>query len=148
MSRTCSYKVDFEKHLVDMKSWFQARGYPSDLVQKEMKKVKFPRDWDKNKTKKKSKGVQLVINFHPLLKDFGNIIYKNLYLLYVDHKAQSVFAPGPMVTFRSARKLSSYLTKAKCYPLERTVGSCKCSRKRCEVCNNAAETLTFTSTMT
>ena len=26
MSRICSYKTDFEKHLVDMKSWFQARG--------------------------------------------------------------------------------------------------------------------------
>ena len=26
MSRICSYKTDFEKHLVDMKSWFQVRG--------------------------------------------------------------------------------------------------------------------------
>ena len=32
MSRICSYKTDFEKHLVDMKSWFQARGYPSGLI--------------------------------------------------------------------------------------------------------------------
>ena len=44
MSRIFSYKTDFEKHLVDMKSWFQARGYPSDLVQKETNKVKFSGD--------------------------------------------------------------------------------------------------------
>ena len=56
MNRICSYKTDFEKHLVDMKSWFQARGYPSDLIQKEMNKVKFSGHWDKNKAKKKSKG--------------------------------------------------------------------------------------------
>ena len=36
MSRICSYKIDFEKHFVDMKLWFQARGYPSDLVQREI----------------------------------------------------------------------------------------------------------------
>ena len=42
MSRICSCKTDLKKCLVDFKSWFQARGYPSDLVQKEMnKKVKF-----------------------------------------------------------------------------------------------------------
>ena len=84
MSRICSYKTDFEKHLVDLKPCFQARGYPSDLVQNEMNQVKFLGNWDKNKTKKKSKGVPLVMTFHPLLKDFGNIIRKNLYLLHMD----------------------------------------------------------------
>ena len=112
MSRICYYKTDFEKHLVDMKSWFQARGYPSGLIQKEMNKVKFSGHWDKNKAKKKSKGVPLVITFHPLLKDVGSIIYKNLYLLYTDQEAQRVFLPGPMITFCSARKLSSYLVRA------------------------------------
>ena len=39
VSRICSNKKDFERHLDDMKSWFQARGYPKHLVQKEMNKV-------------------------------------------------------------------------------------------------------------
>ena len=148
MSRICSYKTDFEKHLVDMNSWFQARGYPSDLVQKETNKVKFSSNRDKNKSKKKSKGVPLVITFHPLLNDAANVIPKNLYLLYMDQEAQRVFTPGPMITFRSARKLSSYLVRAKLYSLERTAGSCKCYGKRCEVCDNVTETSTFTSTVT
>ena len=147
-SRICSYKTDFEKHLVDMKSWLQARGYPSHLVQKEMNKVKFSGNWDKNKTKKKSKGVPLVITFHPLLKDFGHLIHKNMYLLYMDQEAQRVFMSGLMITFRNARKLSSCLVRAKLYPLKRTVGSCKCYGKRCEVCDNVTETLTFTSPIT
>ena len=29
-----------------MKSWFQARWYPRDLVQKEMTKAKFSGDWE------------------------------------------------------------------------------------------------------
>ena len=63
-----------------MKSWFQAGGYPSDLVQKETNKVKFSGNRDKNKSNKKSKGVPLVITFHSLLKGAGNIIHENLYL--------------------------------------------------------------------
>ena len=109
MSRVCYYITDFGKHLVDMKSWFQSRAYPSDLVRIEMNNVTFSGNWDKNKTKKKSKGVPLVLTFHPLLKDVGNIIHKNLYLLYMEQEAQRVFTFGPMITSRSARKLSSYL---------------------------------------
>ena len=51
-----------------MKSWFQARGYLSDLIQKEMNKTKFSGHWDKNKAKKKSKGVPFVITFTLYLK--------------------------------------------------------------------------------
>ena len=131
-----------------MKSRFQAIGYPSDLVQNEMNKVKFSGHWDKNKAKKKSKGVPLVITFHPLLKDVGNIIHKNLYLLYMEQETQRVFMPGPMITFRRARKLSIYLVRATLYPLERNVGSCKCYGKRYEVCDNVTETSTFTNTTT
>ena len=131
-----------------MKSWFQARVYPSGLIQKEMNKVKFSGHWDKNKTKKKSKGVPLVITFRPLLKDFANIIQKNLYLLYMDQETQRLFMHGPIITFSNARKLSSYLARAKLYPRERTVGFCKSCGKHCEICDNVTETSTFTGTVT
>ena len=148
MSRICSYKTVFKKYFVNMKLWFQARGYPSDLIEKEINKVKFSGHWDKNRAKKKSKGVPLVITFHPLLNDVGNIIHKNLYLLYKDQEAQRVFTPVPMINFRIARKLSSYLVRATLYPSERFVGSFKCYGKRCVVCDNVTETSTFTSTAT
>ena len=53
-----------------------------------------------------------------------------------------------MVSFRSPRKTSSYLARAKLYPLDRVVGSTKCGKKRCEVCMNVSETNTFTSNVT
>ena len=56
--------------------------------------------------------------------------------------------PGAMVTFRSSRKLSSYLVRVKLYPLERVTSSCKFHRKRCAVCLNVNKTLTFTSLVT
>ena len=51
-------------------------------------------------------------------------------------------------SYRSARKLSSYLFPTKLYPLERKWGSYKCGNLRCLVHNNIQETDTFTSTVT
>ena len=78
-----------------------------------MNKIRFSGNWDKNKAEKKSKGLLLAITFHFLLKDIGNIIHKNLCLLYTDQEAKRVFTPGSTITFRSARKLGSYLIRAK-----------------------------------
>ena len=45
---------------------------------------------------------------------------KNLeHLLHQDESVNRVFTPLPMVSYCSARKLSSYLVCAKIYPLER-----------------------------
>ena len=43
---------------------------------------------------------------------------------------------------------SSYLVRAKLYPLNRSVGSFKCNKPRCEICVNVIETDTFTSIVT
>ena len=53
-----------------------------------------------------------------------------------------------MVSFRGLRKLSSYLVRAKLYPLHRKVGSKKCTKNRCEGCDYVTDTDTFTSTVT
>ena len=36
----------------------------------------------------------------------------------MDKEVKKVFSPAPMVSFKSARKLSSYLVRAKLYPLK------------------------------
>ena len=41
-------------------------------------------------------------------------------------KFKKAFAPSPMILFWSPCKMSSYIVRAKPYPLERTVGSHKC----------------------
>ena len=65
-----------------------------------------------------------------------------------DESVKRVFAPSPMVSYCSARKLRVYLVRAKLYNLERTRGSYKCGNLRCLVCNNIEETDTFTSPVT
>ena len=147
ISRVCSFEEDFKRHTTRMKSWFLNRGYPSWLINKQMEKVKHSH-LNHRKTAQKSQGVPLVITNHPLFKTFGNIIRKHLNLLYMKEEVKRVFTPCPMVSFRGARKLSSYLVRAKLYPLERSVGSFKCGKRRCQVCENVCETDTFKSSVT
>ena len=130
MARVCSHEADFRKHTTEMKSWFLKRGYPNNVIEKEMKKVKFSKI--SSTRKDNAKGVPLVVTYHPGLKNINQIINKNLHLLYMDQEVKKVFTPKPMVSFRSARKLSSYLVRAKLYPLERKVGSFISNILECE----------------
>ena len=83
-----------------------------------------------------------------MLQNIGRIFHKHLDLLYTDQEVERVFTPGPMASFRSAKKNSSYLVRAKLYPLERRVGSFKCQGRPRQVGLNVTETEAFTSTST
>ena len=125
--------------------------------------LNLPKIWKKPLTEKLSKSSRFVshgcvisllqtfcsyITYHPKLKKIAQIMKELEHLLYQDESTKQVFTPPPMVFYRNARKLSSYLVCAKLYPLERKRGSYKCGSLRCLVCNNIKETDTFTSTVT
>ena len=129
-----------------MKSWFEASGYPNHLFQKKMNKVRFNKQ-NSNTKQSQSKRVTFVVTYHPSWKSLQSLINKHLNILYLDENSKEVFMPGPMLIFRSSRKLSSYLVRAKFYPLKRVTGSCKNRGKRCAVFLNVNETSTFTSSV-
>ena len=126
-----------------MKSWFFYREYPKTLIDTEVRKVKFLNSSGDKKTK--TNGILLVITYHTLLKDFGKVINKHLHLLHINDGVKKAFTAGPMMSFQGKRKLSSYLVRAKLFPLERSAGSFKCNGKRCQVCMNVTESNTFSS---
>ena len=111
VSRICSFEEDFERHRNQMKFRFSNRGYHKSLIDQEVEKVKFPCTSRKRDTK--MKGIPLIITYHSLLKDFPSVIRKHLYILYLSKEVKENFTPGPMVTFQGAKKLGSYLVKAK-----------------------------------
>ena len=144
VSRACSQEEDYKNYCNQMKSWFLKRSYPEHLFDTEMRKVKFKSR--EKPEKSKSKGVPFVVTYHPSLYCLHKIIRDNTYLLYMNEEVKNLFLPGPMLSFRGARKLSSYLVIAKLHLLHRKVGSKKCAKNRCEVCDYV--TNTFTSTVT
>ena len=134
------------EHCTKMKSWFLKRDYPEHMIDEKMKKVKFLKKDSNNY--KGSKSVPYVVTYHPSLNCLSRISKYNLNILYVSRKAKALFSPEPMLSFRSARRISSYLVRAKLYLLERCVGSRQCKKLRCEVFTNVSETDTFSSTAT
>ena len=108
----------------------------------EIRKVKF-KIKETNKKNKSQNRVPFVVTHHPLLNSPYIIFRKNVYLLNIDEKVKEVFSSQPMVSFRNARKLSSYLVRAKLCPLERRVGSYKCRCNRCQLCRSIKETDMF-----
>ena len=111
-----------------------------------MKRIVFGKT---DKTREDStKGVPFVVTFHPKLTFLAKKIKELSKYLHLDLEVKAVFTPVPMVSFRSARKIKDYLVRAKLYPLQRNVGSRKCNKSRCEVCNNIESTDLFSSTVT
>ena len=51
----------------------------------------------------------------------------------MNEEVKKPLTSGPVILFRGARKLSSYLVRAKLYPLERSVGSFKCNGNNWQV---------------
>ena len=100
-----------------MKSWFFRKGYPENMTDEKMKKVKFSEKG--SNSSKESKGIPFVVTYHPSLNCPSRLIKDNLNMLYMCNEAKAVFLTRPMVSFRSTHRISSYLVKAKLYPLGR-----------------------------
>ena len=76
---------------------------------------------ERKSNSKTQKGIPLVAVHHALLKSLSSIFNNNLNLLHIDQEINRTFTPQPLVSYRIARKLSSYLVTAKLYPIERKV---------------------------
>ena len=152
MKRICSRRSDLIVNINKLKDWFRERGYPKEIVNKEIKQaLEYSVSSSNDKSKKntegdRQKGIPLVVTYNPFLCHQYQTIRKNLFLLYQDEEVKRVFTLAPFVSFRTARTLRTHLVRAKVYPSEeRLVESRKCLRNRCQVCKNVVETDTFQS---
>ena len=131
-----------------MKSWFLKRGYPVQAIDCEMKKINFRENKKKSGINIKNGVVPFIVTYHPKLKNLSKIIKDNLYLLYMTDEVKKTFKPSPIISFRCFHKISSYKVTAKLHQLKKTVGSYKCSKKRCEMCDVISEIDAFWSIVT
>ena len=52
----------------------------------------------------------------------------------MNEELKHIFTPGPTVSFRSSKKINSYLVRATLYLVERSLGSFNCKRPHCQIC--------------
>ena len=51
-----------------------------------------------------------------MLKPPGKILRDNVHLMYINKEVRRAFTPGPIICFRTPRKICSYFVRAKLYP--------------------------------
>ena len=112
LSITYTCEEDFDKHALNMKSWFLEREYSKQMIDSKKGKVKFSLRL-KVGSKEADLGVPFVITHHSHLKKIAQIMRTLEHLLYQDESVKRVFTPPPLVPYCSARKLSRYLVRAK-----------------------------------
>ena len=83
-----------------MKAWFLRRGHLKNLVESEIKKVKFSYV-SNNRLQKRT--------YHSLLNLIGKVLSKKLDTLYMDEKVKNVFVQDPWFHFRVPGKLVAIL---------------------------------------
>ena len=79
-----------------------------------MDKFKFS-NIKRKSNRKTQKGILLVGTYHPLLKSLTSIVNSNIHLLHMDQEVNRTSTPQPMVSYWSARKLSSCLVRVKLF---------------------------------
>ena len=96
-------------------SCFIKREYPEKLIDSGIREVRF----NIKETNRKNK---VKMEYYPLLSSLYGIIRKNLYYFNMDQKVKEVYSFQPMVSFHSARILSSYLVFSKALSFEQRGG--------------------------
>ena len=137
MKRICTHKADLETHLLDLKTWFSKRGYPEKLVVEQIQRALKPtqnNNFGNNGTH--SSKLPLVVTYHPKLANMSNKMRNHQRIFNFDEEVKKLFLDSFFVSFRSARNLKSHLVRSKVYPKERKVGSRKCGKASCRVCDN------------
>ena len=81
------------------------------MIDSQIGKVKFGQKF-KAGSKQAVVSVPYVIRYHPKLKKIAQVMKKLERLLYQDESVKRLFTPPPMVSYRSARKRTSYLFSA------------------------------------
>ena len=108
IKRLCYDSERLQQNLSSLKGWFCERGYPEDIVDEQLQRVK--------DISKRAVGIPFVVTYHPHLKNIIWIIKKHSKHLYASPEVKSVFTHLPFVFFHSVRNLRSHLVRSKLYP--------------------------------
>ena len=131
-----------------MYSFFQKRGYPSNVIDRALDTVSTQ---DRASTLKKrnnvhSDRVPLVLNFHPHNVAIQNILIRNFKKIVLeDAEMAEVFQSRvPITAFRRGKSLRDHLVSSTLQPADRRVradyrGTRRCTRSVCKTCPHTLE---------
>ena len=114
-------------------------------ISKFREKVSSTDPFANNVPRKESKGIPLVITYHPALKNAYHLLNRHFQDLHRDAECKKTFDTKPFISFRNCKTIKETLVRAKLPPLSTKKGTFQCTDKRCTTCKNMAATSEFTS---
>lgn len=87
------------------------------------------------------KAVVLVVTYYPSFNRLNMIIKDKPYLLHIYKEVKKTFSINSTLSFRSARKLNTYVVLTKIYTIEKKVGSYCRNKNRYQICVSVNESL-------
>jgi len=147
--------MDAEKHLADLSSHLQQRGYKKKNVEAAIQKGKenTRQDLLTYNTKKETQDrVPLVLTYDHRLARTSTLLHQHMPLLHQSDKMKRLFTKPPLVAFRRSRNLKDLLVSSK-LPRpssgeEGPPGFTSCPSRKCSVREFITEGTHFTSTVT
>ena len=144
IKRKCTLEGNFSDHIEKLRTWFEKRRYPRELVANQVAKTRsYVRSENSLNNRRDSDKLPLVITYHPALANVNKIIRKHFHVLTLNDEARNLFRNCPIVSFRNPKTIGNQVVRAKLPRKDQRRGTFKCGSRRCEVCRNLIETNIF-----
>ena len=107
----CSTASEFNKNCDIIIKRFEERGYPENLVNEQVDKVKNMKRKQLLSTNKRTiqNRIPVPINYNRYLQNISNIITKNCNILQISPTLQKVFDKKPMITYKRNKNLGELI---------------------------------------
>ena len=150
LRRICSKSCFFEKRVGELVKFLMERGYRKASVEGQVDKVRrMSRAEILSKgNRPRSTKTPFVVTYHPRLPDISKILRELHPILESSERCRNSITSVPFVAFRKPKSLQDYLVRAKVDsrgPKGLSLGTVKCSSRRCEVCKYIDENSHFKS---
>ena len=130
-----------------MCGFFQERGYPSDLLREDLRKIssinRHETIYSHREENSQAGRVPLVLTYHPLNEKIKRILLNNFRILNNDSETWRIFTDAPLVAYRRDRNIRNVLVHtAVGSQFADPAGTVPCNRPRCRTCQHVSFSLT------
>ena len=150
LRRLCSDDNDFDTQAKKMGTFFQERGYPSDITTAALQRCQTITREESLRIKEKDtdncQRTPLVITYHPSIAPVSEIIRRNWHIISDHPSTKDIFTDPPIISYRRDKNIKDHLVRASLQSDDpnTTVGTSRCQRRRCNTCKHVLATSTIT----
>ena len=126
----------YKQKCQEMSTFFESRGYPSDLLQNARERVFSVTRQEalEKRVRENEERIPLVLTYHPLSSRVKHILLNNFKILTRDPVTATIFPAPPVVAHRRDRSLRDILVHTSDRSQTEVPGTFSCRHPRCRTC--------------